>query len=223
MGFEDDTEILQAIRSNAGAGPDDCMMWIIKQREEQDEAKKMDAARARSEMLREQVESTRKEDTLNRFEQATMEELSASIFSTSVVLKHAANELRNLKSSHSQILYRFLKLEQKIVKWYKDVSWCYLVELGESWKSRELSVCDLESTISELEVSIYSLEKQHGGIPAIFVNKRDDAERRGKPIRPPCDQADVDINDDVVVLLEPLAKRAKANKSLKQVDIIDLL
>jgi hypothetical protein len=55
------------------------------------------------------------------------------------------------------------------------------------------------------------------------VNKRDDAECRGKPTRPPCEQADVDADADAVVVLEPLAKRAKTNTSLEQVDVIELL
>lgn len=229
MGFQDTTEIMQAIRYNASAGPDACMMWIIKQREEQDEAKKMDAARARSEGLREQVELARKQDDIDRFERATMEELAASVFSTSVVLKHASSKLQNLKNTHSQVLYNFLKLEEKIVKWYKDVSWCYLVDLAESWKSRELCESDLKSTMSELEVSLYSLEKQQGGIPTIFVTKRSDAELRGKPTRPPsCDDVipghgESDDDEVVVVVMEPLAKKAKTTTSSRQADVIELL
>jgi hypothetical protein len=228
MGFENETEILQAIRSNPNEGPDDCMMWIIKQREEQDEAQKMDAARARSEDLREQIEMTRKQDDIYRFERATMEELSASLFSTSVVLKHAASELQSLKKSHSTTLYNFLKLEGKILKWYNDVSWCYLVDLAERWKSTELCVSDLESTICELEASIYSLEKQQGGIPAIFVDKRRDAELRGKPTRPPSDGLTEhpgvdDDDDDVVVVFEPLAKTPKMSTPPRQAEIVELL
>ncbi len=226
MGFENKIEILQAIRSNPNAGPDDCMMWIIKQREEQDEAQKMDAARARSEDLREQIEMTRKQDDIDRFERATMEELSACLFSTSVVLKRAGSELQSLKETHSTTLHNFLKLEGKIVKWYNDVSWCYFVDLAERWKSTELCVSDLESTICELEASIYSLEKQQGGIPAIFVDKRRDAERQGKPTRPPSDgltEHPVVDDDDVVVVFEPLAKKPKMSTPPRQAEIIELL
>jgi hypothetical protein len=144
MGFEDDTEIQQAIRFNADAGPDDCIMLIIKQREERDEAKNMDAARAWSEVLQEQVETTRNEDAVNRFELATMEELSASVFSTSVVLNTRPMRCEISRAHIRKHFTVFSSLNKN-----SEVSWCDLVELAESWKTRELRVSDLESTISE--------------------------------------------------------------------------
>ena len=117
MGFQDETEIMQAVRSNAGSGPDDCMLWIINQREEQEEAKKMDAARARSEELRQEATVARIKGAKERYEKSDMEELSTKLFSSSIVLKHAPDGLLILKQTHANVLYKFLQLELNLVKW----------------------------------------------------------------------------------------------------------
>jgi hypothetical protein len=61
----------------------------------------MDAARARSKGgLREQVDLAEKQDDIDRFKRATMEELPASVFSTSVVAR------ANLALTRSFVLTR---------------------------------------------------------------------------------------------------------------------
>ena len=221
MGFQDETEIMQAVRSNAGSGPDDCMLWIINQREEQEEAKKMDAARARSEELRQEATVARIKGAKERYEKSDMEELSTKLFSSSIVLKHAPDGLLILKQTHANVLYKFLQLEQNLVKWYKEVPWCYLVDLAQRWKDTQPCAADLESTITELEQSIYSLEKQRGGIPVIFVDKQRDAERQGKPIGPTCRKAS-DDDDDVILVVDQPTKKFKTCASSIQNEVIEI-
>lgn len=229
MGFQNEIEIRQAIRCNVGGGPEECMMWIIQQREEQDEAKKIDEARVRSEELRQQATLARRRHAREQFDAArTVDELTQTLFPTSIVLKYASKDvLHNCKKAHPCLLYKFLQLEQNIIKWYNEVPWCYLVDLAERWKRTKPSAFDLESVISELEVSIYSLENQKGGIPAIFFDKQREAERNGKSIRPPSNedsrgQDDID-NCEVIEIFEPQSKKIKHSSVPHEKSIIEIL
>ena len=104
---------------------------------------------------------------------------------------------------------------------YKEVPWCYLVDLAQRWKDTQPCAADLESTITELEQSIYSLEKQRGGIPVIFVDKQRDAERQGKPIGPTCRKAS-DDDDDVILVVDQPTKKFKTCASSIQNEVIEI-
>ena len=85
---------------------------------------------------------------------------------------------------------------------------------------------NLELIISELGVSIYSLDKQKGGIPGIFFDKQREAERNGKSIRPPSDDSEGhDDTDDgeVIEIFEPRSKKVKHSCFPLQKTIIEIL
>ena len=142
MGFQDRSEVLNAIRhftektngnSNSGndsgsagatdnGGPvtsDEVMMWIITQREELEEAKKMDLARLQSEALRKEQAERRKQEKENRLESASLDDLGQAIFPNSWVLKlmksaaRSDNGDRNCGSVYSLV-------EQAIQQTLKD-------------------------------------------------------------------------------------------------------
>ena len=137
MGFQDRDEVLNAIRhftdnsnnddtTGSGSSSDtvgvgsvtseQVMMWIISQREEAEEAKKMDLARFQSEELRKEQAERRKQEKENRIGSASLDVLAQTMFPKSWVLKRmaAAADIggRNCGSMHAlvvQVVQRALK------------------------------------------------------------------------------------------------------------------
>jgi hypothetical protein len=260
MGFDNPVEIKQAIRACGSASvnnvsADDCMMWIIHQREEQVEARKMDTARMRSEELRQEAATARKAAARDIYQTANSRVALQRIFgTTSVVLAEVSSSgdadkdkdtvkdkqetpqngedfLLILKEiDNGDLLYKFLQLEQNIYKWYNDVSWCYLTDLVKGWKKTWNDVGEkkdathehlkiaLRTATKQLEQGMYSLEHQQGGIPKLFWEKKQEAERLGLPTGPANSNSNKEDNksdeydDDLVEVLEsPPAKKHKTS------------
>jgi hypothetical protein len=224
MGFTDGEEIRQAVFQNRNAPADACMLWIISQREEAAEARKMDEARARSEELRQQAAEQRQKARQQQLDSTTLQQWSEGLFKTSIVLKHVTEELQDLRRDSQAVLVKFLTLEQKVRQWYKDVPWVYLSELAQQWKEQAPTAEIVKEVISELERGIYTLEQQEGGVPKLFLEKQREARKRGEPTGPSNNEENEDDEDIVVVLDEPPppSKRIKIADTMPQ-EAIEIL
>lgn len=246
MGFTDVREMLTGIRHVLKAPTDmesqlveRAMMWIVSQREEMEEARKLDAARARSEALRAEQARLRKKAAHERLWGSTMDDWAsqADLFCGSVVLKEARECLETHifnDMERKTKLIRFLELEKKARKWYgTSVPWCFLCSLCERWK--ELSADELGESIeqeaSALETAMYSLSQQQGGVPIIFSEARSNAEKSGRPISPGKEAASADDSDDddVIVVKEVSASESdsrlnsESSNGNNKYEVIELL
>ena len=176
MGFQDREEVIAAIRhctnrnkyngsnggnssgshTNGGAAgvnvvnttSDDVMMWIITQREEAEEARKMDEARLRSEQLRREQAERREQQEKTRLDSATLKDLEQDLFPRSWILRNlsttadgnrnesirnllAVSVGRNENRSLKKELITLLKMEKDARKWYKDMPGPYF----ENWSN----------------------------------------------------------------------------------------
>ncbi|KAL3939746.1 MAG: hypothetical protein SGBAC_005590 [Bacillariaceae sp.] len=179
MGFRDRKEVMQGIRESDASSVDEVMMWIIQQREDREEARKMDEGRLRSEQLRKEEAEKRKRAFQERLDAATSRDVFRDIFGRpSWVLDHLDDaHFRQLVSCHKKVLARLLRLESRTRKWYQDkLPTCYFRDLChrsnqqaeinfDSWLMRE---CDT------LEAGLYKLELQQGGVPKLFIRAQED-------------------------------------------------
>ena len=156
MGFTDNREILSGIRAVAaqreevsitatGLSSQDhveaAMMWIISQREEQDEARKEDEARFSSERVDAEMMQRRKEEREIEMMNADLQDLFGSVeediaisskfFPHSVILQSgtvkqifatilSVNDSAKATHARKEVL-RYLKLEKKATDWYGRV------------------------------------------------------------------------------------------------------
>jgi hypothetical protein len=245
MGFTDMREMLMGIRHVVHAPADissqveSAMMWIVTQREEAEEARKIDVARARSESLRAEQAQLRKQAARDRLWGSSMEDWTSQsdLFKGSIVLKEAKAcfetdifDNREFKEK----LIRFLELEKKARKWYgTSVPWCFLYSLCERWK--ELSTQELAKSIEDeatrLETAMYSLSEQEGGVPKIFRQARSNAEKDGRPTSPSVGKSSADDSSDegdVIVVKEVSVAQADSRMNAvssngKKCEVIDLL
>jgi len=241
MGFTDIREMLTGIRhvsaTDMASQVESAMMWIVSQREEAEEARKLDAARARSESLRAEQARMRKEAAHERLWGTSMDEWmsQSDLFRGSVVLKEARECLETFvfdKKENKEKLIRFLELEKKARKWYgTSVPWCFLFNLSEKWKALsedELVKC-IESEAGALETAMYSLSEQQGGVPIIFSEARRNAEKDGRPVSPGKEAASGDeSDDDVIVVKEVFASESDSymnsvSSNGKKCEVIELL
>lgn len=245
MGFTDMREILTGIRHVVNAPADipsqveSVMMWIVAQREEAEEARKIDAARARSESLRAEQAQLRKQAAHERLWGSTMNDwlTSSDLFKGSIVLKETRHFFETTifdNRDFKEKLIRFLELEKKARKWYgTSVPYCFLCSLCERWK--ELSTDELAKSIEQeatsLEKAMYSLAEQEGGVPKIFREAKSNAEKNGRPTSPLNEKSsadDDDDDDDIIVVKEVSAAEADARMNTvssngKKCEVIDLL
>ena len=245
MGFTDMREILGGIR-HVSDSAEAAMMWILQQRDETAEARKMDDARARSEQLRREAAQRRAQAAAERLHEASVEEWKQAkdLFHGSVLLNQLKeNKVRKIREQNEQVLIDFLQLEKKTRKWYgRDVPWCYWCQIANRWnQTNDQDIAGLVQNIRDerttLEKSMYSLEEQVGGVPKLFDNARQDASCRGLPTAPPrvClkrkrddddndndDDDDDDDDDEVIVLDGPIAK-ARIDTSKATSEVIEIL
>jgi len=180
MGFTDQREILAGLRhvekkkrevgavSGMGGGGmttmldsathvEEAMMWIVAQREESDEARKMDLVRITSEQHDRSEEERRRKDIDRRLEEASLEDIvgvdgstdgggyakhsRSKFFHFSILLRSPMVRSIFLSISTPKAkreLIRLLKLEQKASQWYGSVlPWAYFTYVAagriESW------------------------------------------------------------------------------------------
>ena len=209
MQFSDPREILQAYRKllaqKGGTTPpsvDEVMVYLITQREEAEEAAKMDAARLASERSRKHDAEERRAE-LRRQLQDDMEQASVAewrtderMFVHSWLLEHAElrgvveEQLRkqtctNGTSSPLKLeLIQLLQLEKKARQWYRaTLPKAYfggpvtdrLLRASSSDENDRL-LEQVRREIQTLHTGLYELEHQVGGVPVIFRDAHDDAE-----------------------------------------------
>lgn len=224
MGFET-REIEQAIIAKqqeqfGNVSLDDCMMWIVWQREQHDEAQKMDQVRAISESSQSEINQKQKEETAHRQLDTTIttniQQWTKEFFPSSIVLSAAAEALTKIYNTNRKVLVEFCNLEQKIISWYRTVPWCYLTELAQQWRTTSsVEVEQLRDEINKLQTSIYTLSEQTpSGIPKLFWNRLLKAEKEGKPTGPPATDEEDDVC--VIVLNDASSKKDEADTAKEQ-------
>jgi len=178
MGFQDREEVMRGIRQSNATSADEVMMWIIQEREEREEARKMDEARLRSEQLRKENAEKQKRAFQERLNAATSRDDFRKIYGQSSWVLDDLDDahFRRLVSHQKNCLVRLLKLESNARKWYQDkLPTCYFRDLCrrgnlcnhtefDSWLMKE---CDA------LESGLYKLELQQGGVPKLFIRAQE--------------------------------------------------
>jgi hypothetical protein len=175
MGFPNRPEILNGIRQSGGTTSDQVMMWIVTQREEVEEARKMDQARLRSEELRKEQSERRLQTVKQRLESATVTDLY-QIFPDSWILKRIASPDRLQTMAEKNTLIRLLQFEQNARQWYgTNLPSYYFHDLTNRMLATHTSAgrgCGridwLSSECERLESALYKLEEQQGGVPKLF-------------------------------------------------------
>jgi hypothetical protein len=249
MGFTDRREIIESIRRLQGSNPaqppsvDSVMVAIITEREEAEEAKKMDEARLLSEQARKEDARRRRDlitnDIEERIKKATMEDWrrNANMFPDSWILAGDAC-YAVLASLIKDTLLKYklmalLKLEKQAKKWYGKVlprgyfARCVTERLEQATANSMAGKLQME--VDALEVAMYQLSEQKGGVPRIFLEAHDDAnehdanERKGDSGLEAHDDANEhDANerkgdsgasdsDDMVVLVVPVGTGTNAS------------
>lgn len=172
MGFTDKNEIFGGIRATQLAygssaiteHTDAAMMWIIQQREDADEARKVDEIRISSETLIEQTDA--KKD--NMLQSASTQDIFGTnskkslFFPNSILLESQVIqqifrfliEKSNPPQNAKQEILNYLKLEKNAHKWYGAVTpYCYFrhcVRVGiEKWNDQMPSVDECPLTFQE--------------------------------------------------------------------------
>jgi hypothetical protein len=158
-------------------------MWIVKQKEDADEASKIDEARRRSEALRAENALKQKQAEDERLEAATTREHLQTIYgAASWILKFLTQELLEkvvLVSQHKACLVRLLKIESMARKWYKSkLPSYYFKDLcrrinGRKDKTGDALVQWLMNECDTLESGLYKLEEQQGGVPKLFLRAQE--------------------------------------------------
>jgi hypothetical protein len=156
------------------------------------------------------------------------------LFQGSVILSEARVRLEPLTSvskEFKETLIKFMDLEKKARKWYGcSVPSAYLVDLAELWKKlandNELIKSIRQETIA-LELAMYSLSEQQGGVPKLFLDARYKAEKNGLPLDPKMEYAAVVGDDDVIVVKEVPAfpqtsREGASNDETAQVEVIEI-
>jgi hypothetical protein len=210
MGFPNRREILTGIRqsmcnNNDTTSADQVMMWIVSQREEAEEACKMDEARLRSESLRHEQAERCASSVQERLASAnTIQDLS-SVFGDSWMLHGLDDDrLQTLLKGNPESFKRFLSLEQKTRQWYghklPSYYFCDLIKTN--------LIVDAEC--ERLEAALYKLEEQQGGVPKLFLNAQEAA-------------AHLENKDDgeIVVSLKPNNRSSKNQNAAAEVIEID--
>ena len=235
MGFNDNREILMSYRrlleNNSNNSPplvDEVMFDIVTQREEQDLARRMDEARKLSEASRKE-DAKRRRQELERELQVQMENSSIAewltnkkMFTESWLLKGEAKtmfgkmigtETTTLKVK----LIELLKLENKALKWYgRTLPRAYFQRKVKNRllpkKTAETLLTQIQSEIATLEIVMFQLREQTGGVPKVFRDAHDEAR----------------ADDDEVILVDTSLPQdrlvaATAVEQEKAAEIIDIL
>ena len=232
VGFTDDGEILAGLRHVRSGAPhldpsaviDMAMVWIVKQREEAEEARKMDMARMISETDRSEKDR-REREAARRLQEASMgdivgigDDARSKFFRGSVLLRSPLMRSLFLSvggAAAKEECVRLLRLEQQAGQWYgKVLPWAYFhhVAIGriEAWADDDVANDTDEYLTAEalirqeadaLERALFSLSEQiHNGVqnvPQVFVSAQEDARRKGLP-----DAPETEEDDDEVIVVE---------------------
>jgi hypothetical protein len=197
MGFTNRREILESIRelasnTNPSQPPsvDSVMVAMITQREEAEEAKHMDEARLQSEQARKEDAQRRRSLIYNNVEEklktASMDDWrrTTGMFPDSWILNE--NTCYDFLSALIQDkdtllkckLMALLKLEKKAKQWYGKVlprgyfARCVTERL--ILATADSMTGKLQNEIKALEVAMFQLSEQQGGVPRIFLEAHDD-------------------------------------------------
>lgn len=193
MGFTDKREILNSIRKLGmlATSSESVMIDIITTREDAAEARKMDEARLLSEQSRKEESRRRRLIIASQFQKEIQTSSidvwtsKASMFRGSVVLggsiKKTLNHLISKSESLKNVLLSLLDLEKKARKFYKSLPVAYFAQLSQRLARIEASDDELvrtleshiKSEIEAIEVGMYTLSEQQGGVPRIFVEAHD--------------------------------------------------
>ena len=252
MGFNNSTEILTALRAveaqreeasiipaggmvggsgwNAQEQVEAAMMWIVSQREEAEEARKLDEARISSEQADLVVQQSRKQSMELELKKSGMVDLLGSMdgdevgmrskhYPFSALLRHQSvkSGLNTIASSGSigkdQVI-RLLNLEKKSRQWFGTVLPFSFMEYKlkpriEGWTGETKVICQkLSNESDELEKAMYNLSEQVegglGSVPKLLFDAQREATERGKPTTSPDDSKMG--NDDEVKVVERLTR-----------------
>ena len=214
MGFQDQSEIMMGFRHiqkenpemDANAMIQTTMLYIVQQREEKDEARKMDEARFQSEqsiILQERVDRKVEAnipftaDEMLGFVGGRSEQFPHSHLLKSSRLKMLFRALLDSFDADQGIVRKLLTIEKKAKSWYGDVSEAFfrytLCEKIEKLydkvgntptlsSDQQANIIDqLKSEINSIEKAIYTLSEQAHGlqVPKIFISSRDAAVSKG--------------------------------------------
>jgi hypothetical protein len=198
MGFTDRAEILATIcrltESAALVTAEAVMVDIISQREEAEEARKMDQARLLSEQAR-KADSKQRRQMIEEDLQNTRQSLSwndwlerRDMFPDSWILRLSALRvaLERLIQSDRAVKHNFvslLMLEKKSFQWYGKVlpgaffrnvlPERLLLPLDATTGVAGCLARTLDTQVKELEFHMYSLSEQQGGVPLLFRDALD--------------------------------------------------
>jgi hypothetical protein len=218
MGFTDVQELLTAIRNfttpsddttttdndnnnaAAAAAPtlansEQVMMWIISQREEAEEAKKMDEARLRSESLRKEQAELQKRAAQERLDAAGLTEFK-ELFPGSWILQDSKLPLDTWVETIKDSLVELLNLEKQAIKFYGvklprgyfEQLCLRLEECSNSSSSHKCKIkTEMKNECEILQTALYRLSEQQGGVPRIFLTT---ATNLGND----------DLDDDIVIV-----------------------
>ena len=251
IGFASD-EILSAVRANKHLSmstsiaqqSESLMIWMITQREEADEARKLDEARIQSENAnaetsasREAVESTLQFAAVNEIFGETSKE---SFFKSSIVIQ--SNEMRVIlkkmsqtSSKCKQLVIQYMLLEQKAIKWYgtRTPRAYFYWEAPEAFSSmkqfdeKEVKAF-LDCQIQTLHNAFFRLDEQSGGgVPKLFLESLKRAKFKGQVYDDLASDDEVQILDDYVNNISnhsPKRKRRNIsnNSKLSPLPIIEI-
>jgi hypothetical protein len=199
MGFTNRREILESIRelvSNTNPSPsvDSVMVAMITQREEAEEARNMDEARLQSEQARKEDAHRRRSLIYNNVEEklktASMDDWrsSAGMFPDSWILNEnvcydlLASLIKNKDTLLKCKLMALLKLEKKAKQWYGKVlprgyfARCVTERLIQA--TVDSMAGKLQTEVNALEVAMFQLSEQQGGVPRIFLEAHDDTKEQ---------------------------------------------
>ena len=225
MGFTDRSEILSSIRrlrndattSTTNLTSDVVMLDIISQREEAEEARKMDEARLLSEQSRKEearrLRQRNAELLTERQRGASWKEWleKDDMFPNSWLLR-LSNVQTALESiwrdgDNLQVKHKFvelIQLEKNARKWYKnDLPRSYFVNVLAAkllaYKGASAAVWKqtLDVELRRLEHQMYTLSEQQGGVPRMFLDAHDAATTD----KTNCNGGNDDNDDDDIVIL----------------------
>lgn len=215
MGFQDLQEIMMSMRQIQMDNPlvggeiliDMIMMHIVQQREENEESKKMDAARIQSEQSRIRQETEFNNDDCVQVvysvdELLGLEDRKRCLFKDSFLLKSPKVKklFYNLITENKDenfLVQKLLTIEKKSRKWYGDTTeaffrfllcekiekWCDELTNSSNASNQTMRVIRqrLESEISHIEHELYlvSDESEHMREPRLFKSARDVVTSKG--------------------------------------------
>jgi hypothetical protein len=194
------------------------MFDIISQREEAEEARKMDEARKLSEQVRKEEARRRREiieqELSERIRQGGPSEWLSDekMFPNSWILRGGAKvPLGRMLQDSAPLknkLIELLQLENKALRWYKPSlpRRYFAIKVTERLVAKKTStdmLAQLRFEVDTLQKQLYTLSEQEGGVPRAFREAHDEA---------PSDGTDIQV-----LQVNPSTKRAATSGSAPEV------